>query len=192
MVNKVKVIFFKENILNLLLFKEFSRARNIYYLNLQPYPMIINFSKRLLKLKVVRYFFTAITATVVDVSVYFLAYNYVIQKRDMHLDLLTITAPTLSLGISFCFGITTNFTLTKLFVFKESDLRTRYQFIRYIMVALAMLVLNYVLMSILIRQIGWYPTPSRAFAAISIGVLSFTLHKLYSFRVSNTEEIEEP
>lgn len=34
MVNKVKVIFFKENILNLLLFKEFSGTRNIYYLNL--------------------------------------------------------------------------------------------------------------------------------------------------------------
>jgi putative flippase GtrA len=156
-----------------------------------PQSMVIALSKRILKLKVVRYFFAAITATVVDVTVYFLAYNYIIQKRDLPLGFITITAPTIALGISFCFGISTNFTLTKLFVFKESDLRTRYQFIRYVVVALSMLFLNYVLMSILIRQFGWYPTPSRAFAAISIGVLSFTLHKIYSFRVSNDEEVTE-
>ncbi len=153
--------------------------------------MIIKLSKHLLKLKVVRYFFAAITATLVDVSMYFVAYNFILRKQDWDLSFITITAPTISLGISFCFGITTNFTLTKLFVFKESDLRTRYQFIRYVMVALAMLFLNYILMSVLIRQFDWYPTPSRAFAAISIGVLSFTLHKFYSFRVSNEEEVAE-
>jgi putative flippase GtrA len=153
--------------------------------------MIIKVSKHLLKLKVVRYFFTAITATLVDVTMYFIAYNFILRKQDWYLGLITITAPTISLGISFCFGITTNFTLTKLFVFKESDLRTRYQFMRYVMVALLMLFLNYLLMSLLIRQFGWYPTPSRAFAAICIGVLSFTLHKFYSFRVSNEEEVAE-
>ncbi len=153
--------------------------------------MVIVLSKKLLKLKVVRYFFTAITATLVDVFVYFIAYNFLLRKQDLPLGFITITAPTVSLGISFCFGLTTNFTLTKLFVFKESDLRTRHQFVRYVLVALLMLLLNYILMSVLIRQFEWYPTISRAVAAISIGVLSFTLHKFYSFRVSNDEEVKE-
>ena len=153
--------------------------------------MIIHLSKRIFKLRVVRYFFTAITATSVDVFVYFLTYNYVIQKQDLHLSTLTIGAPTISLMISFCFGLTTNFYLTRKFVFTESDLRVRHQLMRYTTVALGALVLNYFLMNFLIKEFQWYPTLARATAAVSIGVISFVVHKTFSFTIKNEEEVEE-
>ncbi len=153
--------------------------------------MIIHFSKKVFRLRVVRYFFTAITATSVDVFVYFLAYNYVIKKHDLHLSSLTIGAPTVALMISFCFGLTTNFYLTRKFVFTESDLRVRHQLMRYTTVALGALVLNYFLMNFLIKEFQWYPTLARATAAVSIGVISFVVHKTFSFTIKNEEEVDE-
>ena len=154
--------------------------------------MIIHLSKKIFRLRVVRYFFTAITATGVDVFVYFLTYNYVIRKHDLAITShITIGAPTIALMISFCFGLVTNFTLTRKFVFTESDLRVRHQLMRYTTVALGALVLNYFLMSFLIKEFQWYPTLSRATAAVSVGVISFMVHKTFSFTIRNEEEVEE-
>jgi putative flippase GtrA len=153
--------------------------------------MVIHFTKKVLNLKVVRYFFTAVTATVVDVSMYFVAYNFILHKKDISYSGFTITAPTLSLMISFCFGLTTNFILTRLLVFTNSDLRLRHQFLRYSMVAFLMLILNYILMTILIRNFQWYPTLSRATAAVSVGFISFIVHKTFSFRVRDDEDVDE-
>ncbi len=138
-----------------------------------------------------RYFCTALTATSVDVFIYFLTYNYVIWKNDLPLtEHLTIGAPTIALMVSFCFGLATNFTLTRKFVFTKSDLRIRHQFMRYTSVALGALVLNYFLMNFLIKEFKWYPTLSRATAAVCIGVISFAVHKTFSFTIKNEEEIE--
>jgi putative flippase GtrA len=68
-------------------------------------------------------------------------------------------------------------------VFTESDLRGRHQLARYVLVALLILLLNYLMMKLLIF-IGLYPTVSRIISALSIGVLSFTIHKFYSFKVT--------
>lgn len=115
-----------------------------------------------------------------------------IHKNDLQLtNHLTIGAPTLSLMISFCFGLTTNFYLTRKFVFTESDLRIRHQLMRYTAVALGALVLNYFLMNFLIKEFQWYPTLARATAAVSIGVISFVVHKTFSFTIKNEEEVEE-
>ena len=139
-----------------------------------------------------RYFLTAVTATSVDVFIYFLTYNYVIRKNDFPIsDHFIIGAPTLALMISFCFGLTTNFYLTRKFVFTESDLRVRHQLMRYSAVALGALVLNYFLMNFLIKNFQWYPTVARATAAVCIGVISFVVHKTFSFTIRNEEEVEE-
>mgnify|MGYP006192543295 CR=1 FL=1 len=64
----------------------------------------------LLRNKVVRYFFSAGTATVVDVSVYFTTYNYILRKTDIpFIGPFVLTAPMLSLVISYSCGLFTNF-----------------------------------------------------------------------------------
>lgn len=143
--------------------------------------------------KVFRYFIAAGLATVVDITVYFVMYNYILKKQVVPVPFLNdfvFQAPTVALMISYSSGLVTNFTITKLFVFHESTLRTHYQFFRFVGVAFLILGLNYLLMTFLIRQLGWFPTIARTFSALSIGVLSFTLHKTFSFKVkkSNSEE----
>ena|SRR5688572_25258126 len=136
--------------------------------------------------KIVRYFFSAGIATAVDVAVYFLAFNFIYEKQDIHMfNFLVLSAPTGSLILSYTCGLVTNFLITKYLVFTESDLRGIHQLVRYVLVALLVLMLNYFFMSFLIKVLEWFPTIARIVSAITIGFLSFVIHKFYSFRVTS-------
>ena len=141
--------------------------------------------RRVLHNKVIRYFFSAGIATAVDVSVYFATFNFILRKQDIPLVFnLIISAPIASLAVSYSCGLMTNFLITKYLVFTESNLRGRHQLARYILVALLILFLNYLFMKFLIEILEWYPTLSRVISAVTIGMLSFVIHKFYSFRVN--------
>lgn len=141
--------------------------------------------KKIINNKIIRYFFSAGTATAVDVTVYFIAFNYFFHKQDLNIfNLMVLSAPTASLILSYTCGLITNFLITKYLVFNESDLRGIHQLMRYVMVALVILMLNYFFMSFLIKILEWYPTIARIVSALSIGVLSFMIHKFYSFKVT--------
>lgn len=141
--------------------------------------------------KVFRYFIAAGVATVVDICMYFIMYNYVLKKQPVPLPGFVMQAPTVSLMVSYGCGLITNFSITKFFVFHESTLRTRWQFLRFASVAFFVLGLNYLAMTFLIRQLMWYPTISRTCSALSIGVLSFLMHKSFSFKVKKDNTAEE-
>lgn len=141
--------------------------------------------KKLFQSKIFRYFVSAGLATWVDICVYFLAYNYIYKKLDFDLfGLYVVSAPSASLMLSYTVGLLTNFTITKMLVFKESELATYKQLFRYVLVAVFVLVLNYIMMRFLIRQLDWFPTIARAVSAISIGALSFVIHKSFSFKMN--------
>ena len=149
----------------------------------------MNTVRLLLKSKVLRYFFSAGTATCVDVGVYFISFNYLFRKVDMDLaGLFVLSAPTASLILSYSAGLLTNFTITRLIVFNESELKTRTQFFRFVLVAILVLGMNWVLMRWLIRGLEWFPTVARAFSALSIGVFSFMIHKSFSFRAAGNQK----
>ncbi|MFM7903222.1 MAG: GtrA family protein, partial [Bacteroidota bacterium] len=129
---------------------------------------MIDIVNNLLRNKVVRYFFSAGTATVVDVSVYFTTYNYILRKTDIpFVGPFVLTAPMLSLVISYSCGLFTNFFITRAMVFTESNLRGRKQLFRFIQVALLVLLMNYLFMKFLVQVLEWYPTIARVVSALS-------------------------
>jgi putative flippase GtrA len=103
-------------------------------------------------------------------------------------DAYTISAATASLFLSYTFGLLTNFLITRYLVFSESELEFHKQLFRYVLVALLVLALNWGFMRILIRELEWYPTISRAVSALVIGMLSFVIHKTYSFKVGKSKK----
>lgn len=146
---------------------------------------MLSLLQKLLASRIFRYFISAGLATWVDVVVYFLAFNYLYEKNDIvFVEGIVVASTTASLVMSYTAGLITNFTLTKMLVFKESDLQTHKQLFRYVLVALLVLALNWLLMRFLIRSLYWYPTVARATSAILVGVLSFSIHKVFSFRSS--------
>lgn len=155
------------------------------------------FPRKLLRMKAVRYLFAAGTATVVDITLFAFMFNVVLQQNDILLGFINLGAPGISLAVSYSVGLVVNFTITKYFVFTQSDLKTKHQFFRFSIVALAVLFANYGFMKILIELfkymesgnmlpqffIGHTPILARAVSAMCIGVLSFMIHKVFSFNV---------
>ena len=134
--------------------------------------------------RVVRYFFAAATATVVDVFVFWFVFNKVLHQNNHDLlGMMVLKAPTLSLICGFSCGLITKFTITKFFVFNQSEAKTRWQLLRFIMVAVVVLVCNYYFMWFLTAQLKWYATISRAVSAVTVGIFSFTAHKFFSFKL---------
>ncbi|HQV00964.1 MAG TPA: GtrA family protein, partial [Bacteroidia bacterium] len=118
-------------------------------------------------------------------------FNYVLKKQPVPMPGFEFQAPTVALMVSYSCGLITNFSITKFFVFHESTLRTRWQFLRFASVAFFVLGLNYLAMTFLIRQLNWYPTIARTCSALSIGVLSFIMHYWFSFKVKKTDNSSE-
>jgi putative flippase GtrA len=142
-----------------------------------------------LQSRVFKYFIAAGVATVVDVGLYYLCFNFAFDKQPVNLiGSFVLKATTASLIISYSCGLVTNFSISKFLVFTDSDMKTSSAFFRFVMVALFVLVLNYFFMNFLIHQLQWYPTISRAVSALSIGVLSFLFHKFFTFKVSSLKK----
>lgn len=133
---------------------------------------------------VVRYFFAAATATFVDVFVFWFIYNIILHQQNHDiLGLINLKAPTISLVCGFGMGLITNFLITKFFVFNESLTRTRWQFLKFILVSLVVFVANYYLLWFLTSHLQWYATIARAVSAVTIGLFSFVAHKFFSFKI---------
>jgi putative flippase GtrA len=139
----------------------------------------------LYKQKVVRYFFAAGTATVVDVVVYKLMLDLVLHRQPVELsEQLVLAAITVSICVSYSCGLITNFLITKYFVFHESEMRGRSQFGRFVLVAGVVFFANYLATKGLTEYLHWYPTVARAASAVTIGLFSFAAHKAFSFKMS--------
>jgi putative flippase GtrA len=140
-------------------------------------------SKNAMKLKSVRYVLSGGIATGVDVFVFFVMINYVLQKTDLVFNHVQISAHVASLCVSFTLGLITNFLLTKYFVFSDSNIRGREQFVRYVLVATITFVGNYFMMKLLVEVFNIWPTFARLIAVGTIAILSFRLHKIFTFKI---------
>lgn len=136
-----------------------------------------------MQLKSVRYILSGGIATGVDVVTFFIMINYILQKNDLIFAHVHISAHIAALCVSFSLGLITNFLITKYFVFNESNIKGREQFLRYILVAAITFVGNYFMMKILVEVFNVWPTFARLIAVGTIAVLSYRLHKVFTFKV---------
>ena len=129
-------------------------------------------SKRRQVIKVLRqfggYLVTGGTATIVDVFVFFL----LTQAGLWYV---------LALCISYFLGLTTNFWLSRRFVFGVYWKNALVQYVVFATVALNSLLANLGLLKLLVDDAGWEPTAARLVSAACVAILSFGGHKLYSF-----------
>jgi putative flippase GtrA len=152
-----------------------------------------------LEKRFMRYLIAAGVATLVDIAVYALVYAYVFTQKEYFRITpdVAITGEFLSILVSYHCGLLVNFTISKFFVFQESGLRTGTQFARFVLVAEIVFVANFLttrfLWSLIPGLLGIADKRILAFiirtlSAGTIGVLSFVLHKMFSFEVQRAVE----
>jgi len=128
-----------------------------------------------------RYGFTGGLNTAFDIFLYFIFYNYIFQKQN--LDLLLITISPHIAAFVFVFPITffLGFILAKYVTFTQSTLRGRKQLFRYGLTVTGSIVLNYVLLKLFVEYCNFWPTFSKILTTSIVVVYSYFMQKYFSF-----------
>ncbi|OLY92702.1 Putative flippase GtrA (transmembrane translocase of bactoprenol-linked glucose) [Cnuella takakiae] len=120
--------------------------------------------------------------TAFNILLYFILYNFVLDKMVLHLGPIAISAHIAAFLIAFCITFPTGFYLSMFVVFSGSHLRRRTQFLRYFLVAIACILINYVLLKLFVDVLGWYPTPSMILTTAFVIVFSYLSQRHFSFQ----------
>jgi putative flippase GtrA len=132
-----------------------------------------------------RYGVVGATNLVFDWMLYFVIYNFILQKEMLHLGFVTLSSHIASLAIKFPIVLFTGFLLQKYITFSYSELRSRVQLFRYLVVFLVNLTINYIGLKILVDGWGVYPTLSNMVVSSLTIVISYFSQKHYTFKTSN-------
>ena len=128
---------------------------------------------------------------VFDWLLYFLIYNFVIGHENVSLQFSVfsmqfaqvITPHIATLCIVFPITLLTGFWLQKYVTFTQSNLHGARQLVRYILVVLINLAVNYYGLKLCVETLGWYPTPSKMIITIVTVIISYFCQKYFTFRV---------
>ena len=120
---------------------------------------------------------------VFDWVLYFLVYNFVVQKQLVNLSIVTLSPHIASLFITFPITLFTGFLLQKYVTFTASQMRGRQQLARYIAVVGVNLLINYFGLKILVDLLRVFPTPSKMIVTVITTIFSYYSQKKFTFKI---------
>lgn len=129
-----------------------------------------------------RYGATGAANMLFDWVLYFCIFHFVLHQQMLHLGFVTLSSHIAALAFSFPISFMTGFLLQKYVTFNNSDLRGKVQLVRYGLVVLVNLGINYLGLKLLVDVFGWYPTPSKMVITILATGVSYISQKKYTFR----------
>lgn len=95
---------------------------------------------------------------------------------------LAITSHILAFGITFPITLLTGFWLNKYVTFTHSSLQGWNQLLRYILIVLLNILINYVGLKFFVDLCHFYPTPSKMLVTLITVFVSYFGQKYFSFR----------
>lgn len=138
--------------------------------------------RRFLPIQVFRYGVTGVSNVLFDWALYFTFYNFVLKREDLTIAFLTFTPHIGALAFSFPISFVSGFLLQKYVTFNTSMLSGRVQLIRYLLVVLLNLGLNYGGLKLFVEVWHFYPTPSKMIITIVATLVSYVCQKKFTFK----------
>ncbi len=129
-----------------------------------------------------RYAATGGANTALDIFLYFIFYNFILEKQIVDLGVVAMS-PHIAAFI-FVFPITffTGFLLAKYITFTSSLIKGRIQLFRYAVTVFGAILLNYLFLKLFVEVFGIYPTPSKIITTIFVVTYSYFTQRFYSFK----------
>ena len=124
--------------------------------------------------------------TAFDLFLFFVFYNYVLQKQIIHVGFIAVSPHIASFLMAFVVSFPTGFFLNKTIVFKDSYLRGRVQLFRYFLTVCLSLFLNYIFLKFFVEQLHIYPTISKFITTFFVVGVSFVSQKYFSFKTTSS------
>jgi putative flippase GtrA len=123
---------------------------------------------------------------ILNVFLYFVSYNFILEKQVLDLGFIAFTPHIAAFFMAFIVTFPIGFYLSMYVVFQGSYLKKRVQLIRYFLVAIACLILNYILLKFFVEGLGFYPTPALITTAGIVILFSYLSQRHFSFRQEKT------
>lgn len=139
--------------------------------------------KPIMDLQTYRYGVCGSGNTLLDILVYFISYNYIIDKQLIHFGFLTVSPHIAAFIFAFMVSFPIGFFLMRTVVFAESTVRGRVQLVRYFSVLLLNIILNYVFLKIMVEYMHVYPTIAKVLITCVIVLISYLLQRRFTFKV---------
>lgn len=146
------------------------------------YPLF----KRFMPIQTYHYAACGGSNTLFNIFLYHIIYNFVLHKQVLHLGFIAFKPHVASFLMAFLVTFPIGFYLSMFVVFQGSYLRRRIQFVRYFMVSMFCVALNYILLKFFIEGLGWHNHPTLALIATAVIVVLFSYisQKTFSFKVA--------
>lgn len=138
--------------------------------------------KRFMPEQTFKYAATGGANTVLDIFLYFIFYNYILDKQIVDLGFYAISPHIAAFLMSFCVTFPIGFFLAKFISFPGSYLRKRIQLLRYGITVSGSIVLNYLFLKLFVDQFNWYPTLSKVATTFIVILFSYTAQKYFTFK----------
>ncbi len=133
-------------------------------------------------LETFRYAVTGGFNTTLDIFLYFICYNFILDKKVIDFHIISISPHIAAFLIVFPVTFFTGFLLAKYITFTNSEIRGRTQLIRYLISVSGSIFLNYVLLKVLVEFGGLWPTLAKIITTGIVVIYSYFAQKFYTFK----------
>ncbi len=138
---------------------------------------------RFMNLQTFRYAACGGANTTLDILIFFISYNFILYKEPLNLSFIVISPHIAAFLIAFCFSFPIGFYLNKFVVFTESTLKGRVQLVRYLLLVLICLFLNYFFLKLFVEYLHIYATPAKMITTVIVVAFSYLTQKNFTFKI---------
>lgn len=143
--------------------------------------------QKVMDIKTFRYLACGGGNTMLDIFIYFISYNFILDKNIVHLPFVAVSPHIGAFIISFCITFPLGFFLMRNIVFTDSYLRGRVQLVRYMMLVFVCIMLNYVFLKLFVEHFGIYPTVAKILTTGIIVIFSYLTQRHFTFKTATVK-----
>ncbi len=140
--------------------------------------------QRYVPVETFRYAATGGFNTVLDIFLYFICYNFILDKQIVDLRIVAISPHIAAFLIVFPITFVTGFLFAKFITFTSSVVKGRIQLFRYMLSVSGSIFLNYVFLKIFVEFVGLWPTLSKIITTCIVVVYSYFAQKFFTFKTA--------
>lgn len=137
--------------------------------------------------EIFRYGATGGANTVLDITLYFVFYRYVLDMQIVDLGFVAISPHIAAFLMVFPITFSTGFLLAKYVTFTSSELKGRIQLFRYLLTVAGSIVLNYVFLKFFVEYCGWLATLSKIATTLLVIIYSYVAQRYFTFRTGKKQ-----
>ena len=123
--------------------------------------------------------------TLLGLVVYYVSYKYILQKQNLDFGFYAFTPHSAALFMSFCISFPVGFFLMKFVVFGNSNISGKVQLIRYLMIFLFTLFINYVLLKLMVEVLHIFVMLSQVISTVIVITVSYFGQRYFSFKIKS-------